>query len=269
MVSVPCSKCKRECSAEFLGTYLLVLFGAGSVIVSSVIRGFDALVFVAGIFGGTVALIILLLGKHSGAHINPAVTIAHAFAKRHRNDLILPYLCFQGLGAVVAGLTLRFFFLNRTVFPADLGSTELARGVNPLYGIGIEAVGTFLLCSAALTATFYVKKPIWQAALVGGTLFCLILLFGPLTGASFNPARSVGPALWAWHWGDEYVYLIGPLLGAALAALLFKQVENAKAILGSRKGGINSSNGELDLPLARCEEVSGCLGRPVPCKSQE
>jgi len=165
MVSVPCSRCKRQCSAEFVGTYLLVLFGAGSVIVSSIIKGFNALLFVAGIFGGTVALVILLLGKHSGAHINPAVTIAHAITKRTRNELVLQYLCFQGLGAVVGALTLRLFFLNRNVFPADLGSTELARGMNPLYGVGIEAIGTFLLCSAALTAALYVRKPIWQAAL--------------------------------------------------------------------------------------------------------
>jgi MIP family channel proteins len=227
MVSIPCSNCKRECSAEFLGTYLLVLFGAGSVIISSVIKGFDALLFVAGTFGGTVMLAILLLGKHSGAHINPAVTIAHALAKRTRNDLILPYLCFQGLGAIVAALTLRMFFLNQTVFPADLGSTELAHGVDPIYGIVIEAIGTFLLCSAALTATFYVRKPVRQAALVGGTLFFLILLFGPLTGASFNPARSMGPALLTWQWGNEYVYLIGPFIGALLAALLFKLVDYA------------------------------------------
>lgn len=198
------------------------------MIISSVIKGFDALVFVAGVFGGTVALVIVFLGKHSGAHINPAVTIAHAFTKKTRNDLILPYLCFQGLGAIVAGLTLRLFFLNSAIFPTDLGSTELARGVSPLYGIGVEAIGTFLLCSAALTATLYVHKPVSQSALVGGTLFFLILLFGPLTGASFNPARSVGPALWSWHWADEYVYLIGPLLGALFAALLFNAIERAK-----------------------------------------
>jgi MIP family channel proteins len=227
-ISIPCSKCKRECSAEFLGTYLLVLFGAGSVILSSVIEGFGALVFIAGTFGGTVGIVILLLGRHSGAHINPAVTIAHAFSGRTRNNLVVPYICFQGFGAIVAGLTLRVFFLNRTVFPADLGSTELARGVNPLYGIGIETIGAFLLCSAALAATFYMQKPTSRAALVGGTLFLLILLFGPLTGASFNPARSFGPALWSLHWDDEYVYLVGPLLGAALASLLFKLVENAK-----------------------------------------
>ena len=228
MVSVPCSRCKRECSAEFLGTYLLVLFGAGSVMISSLIKGFSAFLFVAGVFGGTVALVILLLGKHSGAHINPAVTIAHVFAKRTRNDMVLPYLCFQGLGAVVGALTLRLFFLNRTMFPADLGSTELARGVNPMYGIVIEAIGTFLLCSAALGSAVYVRKPIWQATLVGGTLFFLILLFGPLTGASFNPARSFGPALWSWHWSNEYVYLFGPFLGALSAALLFKLFENAR-----------------------------------------
>jgi len=228
MVAVPCSQCKRECSAEFVGTYILVLFGAGSVIVSTVIKGFGALLFVAGIFAGTVALNILLLGKHSGAHINPAVTIAHALSRKTRNHLILPYLCFQGLGAVTAALTLRMFFLNRTVFPADLGSTELARGLNPLFGIGIEAIGTFLLCSAALAATFYVRKPMWQAVLVGGTLFLLILMFGPLTGASFNPDRSFGPAFWSWHWSGEYVYLIGPLIGAIFAALLFEVVGRAK-----------------------------------------
>jgi MIP family channel proteins len=207
-----------------MGTYLLVLFGAGSVVVSTVIKGFEALLFVACIFAGTVVLNILLLGKHSGAHINPAVTIAHALSRNTRNDLILPYLVFQGLGAVSSALTLRLFFFNRSVFPADLGATELAHGVSPLYGIVIEAVGTFLLCSAALTATFYVRKPLAQAALVGGTLFFLILMFGPLTGASFNPARSVGPALWSWHWVGEYVYLIGPLIGAVFAALLFKAI---------------------------------------------
>ena len=198
------------------------------MIVSSVIQGFAALLFVAGIFGGTVMLAILILGKHSGAHINPAVTIAHAFARRTRSDLVVPYICFQGLGAVVAALTLRLFFLNQTILPSDLGSTELARGVDPLYGIAIEAIGTFLLCSAALSATFYVRKRIKQAALVGGTLFFLILLFGPLTGASFNPARSFGPALWSWHWAGEYVYLVGPFVGAVLAALFFKVVDSAK-----------------------------------------
>jgi MIP family channel proteins len=228
MVAIPCSQCKRECSAEFVGTYILVLFGAGSVMVSTVIKGVEALLFVAGIFAVTVAVNILLLGKHSGAHINPAVTIAHALSRKTRNDLILPYLWFQGLGALAAALTLRMFFLNETVFPADLGSTELARGLNPVLGIGIEAVGTFLLCSAALTATFYVRKPLWQAILVGGTLFLLILMFGPLTGASFNPDRSVGPAFWSWHWSGEYVYLIGPLIGAICAALLFKVIGRAK-----------------------------------------
>jgi len=77
MFSVPFSAYKRECAAEFLGTYLLVLFGAGSVVISSALRGMVALLFIAGVFGGTVALVIFLLGKYSGAHINPAVTPLH------------------------------------------------------------------------------------------------------------------------------------------------------------------------------------------------
>jgi len=222
MGAFPWSSYKKECSAEFIGTYLLVLFGAGSVIISASINGTIALVLVACVFGGTVAFLILLLGRHSGAHINPAVTLAHAFAKKTRNNLILPYVTFQALGAILAALTLRLFFLHRSVMPADLGSTELAVGVTPIYGIFLEAVGTFLLCSAALVATFYVRQPGRQAALMGGTLFLLILLLGHLTGASFNPARSIGPALSSGHWSNIIVYLLGPFLGATFAAVPFR-----------------------------------------------
>jgi len=222
MGSIPCAHCKKECSAEFIGTYMLVLFGAGSVIASTFINGIMSLLFVASIFGGTVALVILLFGKHSGAHINPAVTLAHTFAKKTRTNLILPYLFFQALGGVVAALTLRLLFLNHAIMPADLGATELAIGITPAYGIILESIGTFLLCSAALTATFYVHRPMKQAALVGGTLFTLILLIGHLTGASFNPARSIGPALSSGHWSNILVYLIGPLMGAILAGIPFR-----------------------------------------------
>jgi MIP family channel proteins len=228
MSSVPISVQKRECAAEFLGTYLLVLFGAGSVVISSAFRGTIALLFVAGVFGGTVALVIFLLGKYSGAHINPTVTLSHALVNKIRTDQILPYLFFQALGAIVAAFTLRAFFLNRPVFPVDLGATELAPGVLPALGIIYEAIGAFLLCSAALVATFYVQRRVAQAALVGGTLFVLILLLGNLTGASFNPARSIGPALSSGHWSNIYVYLTGPFLGALLSAIPFRLIERTR-----------------------------------------
>jgi len=229
MVSIPCSVSKRECAAEFLGTYLLVLFGAGSVVISSALGGAIALLFVAGVFGGTVALVIFLLGRYSGAHINPAVTLAHVAANKTRINQILPYLFFQALGAIAAAFSLRAFFLNGPVFPADLGATELAPGIIPLLGVICETIGTFFLCSAALIATFYLQSRIRQAALVGGTLFVLILLFGNLTGASFNPARSIGPALSSGHWSNIYVYLTGPFMGALLSAIPFRLIERDRA----------------------------------------
>ncbi len=192
--------------------------------------------FVAGVFGGTVVLVILLLGKHSDAHINPAVTLAHAFAKKTRSDLQLPYTYFQGFGTIVAAFTLRLFFLNRSVFPADLNSTELAAGVTPINGILFEATGTFLLCLAALATTFYVRKSMRQAAFMDGTLFFLILLLGHLTGASFNPARSIGPALSSGHWSNMVVYLIGPFLGAVFATIPFRLVnddDKSKSLIAS------------------------------------
>jgi len=93
--------------------------------------------------------------------------------------------------------------------------------VTPIYGIFLEAIGTFLLCSAALVATFYVRQSGRRAALMGGTLFLLILLLGHLTGASFNPARSIGPALSSGH-SNIIVYLLGPFLGAVFAAMPFR-----------------------------------------------
>jgi len=121
----------------------------------------------------------------------------------------LSHITFQALGAIFAAFTLRLFFLNRPVMLADLGSTELAIGVTPIYGVFLEAIGTFLFCLAALVAAFYVRQPGRQAALVGGTLFLLILLLGHLTGASFNPARSIGPALSSGHWSNIIVHLVG------------------------------------------------------------
>jgi len=222
MWKLPWSCKTRECISEFLGTYILVLFGVGSIIISGSVNSAARSVFVAFVFSGTVSLAVLLFGKHSGAHINPAVTLAHVFARKIKNGLMLPYITFQALGAILAALSLRLFFLNQTVIPADLGSTELAIGVTPILGIFLETIGTFLLCLTALTATLYVRQPWRQALLVGVTLFTLILLLGQLTGASFNPARTIGPALASGHWNNILVYLIGPLMGASLAAVPFR-----------------------------------------------
>jgi MIP family channel proteins len=225
--SFPCSNCKKECFAELLGTYTLVLIGPASVILLSFVSlaRFDALALVALAFGGTVALMILVLGKQSGSVINPALTLAVASAKLLRRDLIVPYIFFQLVGGILAGLTLRFVFLS-SINTTELGSTKLASGINPVAGIVLESVGTFILASSALVASTRIKKTKYQALFVGTTLSMLILFIGPLTGAGFNPARSLGPSLSSGYFTNLYVYFIGPVLGALAAGLVFRMVRD-------------------------------------------
>ncbi len=171
---------------------------------------------------------ILALGVHSGSVINPAITLAVASARLLKKDLIIPYLFFQTIGGILAGLTLRLIFIS-SASTTDLGATKLATGISPVLGIGFEAIGTFVLASSSLVASTKIKRPKYQALLVGFTLSTLILFIGPLTGAGFNPARSLGPALASSYFTNLYVYFIGPVLGALLAGLLFRRVrENGK-----------------------------------------
>jgi glycerol uptake facilitator-like aquaporin len=206
-----------------LGTYLLVFIGPGSLVVTSLLQlpSMEALAIVAAVFGCTVGSVILVLGIFSGANINPAITVASVLAGAVKRELFIPYLFFQVAGALLAGLSL-FLVFHPFNSSASLGSTKLAVGVTPLEGVVLEAVGTFLLAASALTATFFVKSTTKQAGLVGGTLFVLILLIGPLTGASFNPARSLGPSVFSGYLYGQIVYYTGPFIGAGCAGLVFR-----------------------------------------------
>ncbi len=212
---------KKVYLSEMLGTFLLVFFGPGSVVAASQLglTSGEALFFVAAVFGATVASVILALGRFSGAHINPAVSIGSALAGLLKRELFLPYVLFQVIGGLLAGLSLRVAFGG--ISGTALGSTELAAGITPVEGVGLEIVGTFFLALAALTAASFVKSAVRQGLLVGGTLFVLILLIGPFTGASFNPARSLGPSLFSGYTSGQIIYYVGPVVGAALAGLIF------------------------------------------------
>ena len=216
----------KNCILEFFGTYALVVVGPSSVILLpmlSLSHTPEGLILVALTFGGTVAAIIVLIGEQSGAVINPALALAAASARLLRRELLVPYIFFQIAGGILAGLTLRLIFA-----PAgdstNLGSTELATSIGPLTGMALEAIGTFLLAVSALAATAWIRRKVLQALAVGGTLTVLILLIGPLTGAGFNPARSLGPSLASGYFSNLFVYIAGPIAGALSAGILFRVV---------------------------------------------
>lgn len=231
MPSISWAGYRSECFSEMLGTFLLVFIGPGSVVVASLllpVSSIEALTFVAAVFGCTVGSIIFVLGRYSGAHVNPAITVASVLAGAIRRELFIPYLLFQVAGGLLAGLSLLLVF--RTFqSSASLGSTKLAAGITPLEGVALEAVGTFMLATSALAASSFMKSPAKQAALVGGTLFVLIMLIGPLTGASFNPVRSLGPSVFSDYFSGQIIYLVGPLLGACCAGLIFGMVRKSLA----------------------------------------
>ena len=209
---------------------MLVLMGPGTVAAVSLAPGltaFEALVIIAFAFGATVALVILLLGRISGAHINPAITLAHTIPGKTTLEMFLPYVSSQVLGGLLGAFTVKVLF-SQLGSQADLGTTKLAIGVSPPVGTLLEAAGTFVLAMSGFQASLRIHKKPGEAALIGSALFFIILVLGPLTNASLNPARSLGPALASGYLTNLYVYWIGPLAGGLIAGLVYRFFEKPK-----------------------------------------
>jgi MIP family channel proteins len=219
-----------RCLSELLGTYLLVLIGPGTIAAVSLAQGitpFEALLIIGFAFGATVALVILLLGRISGAHINPAITLAHTIAGKTTLEMFLPYVSFQVLGGLVGAFTVKLVF-SQFGSSVNLGTTKLASGVSVPVGILLETGGTFVLATSGFLASLKIHKKPGEATLIGSTLFVIILALGPLTNASLNPARSLGPALATGYLTNVYVYWIGPLAGGLIAGLVYRFFETPK-----------------------------------------
>jgi len=221
---------RARCLSELLGTYLLVLIGPGTIAAVSLDRSitpFEALLTIGFAFGATVALVILLLGRISGAHINPAITLAHTIAGKTTLEMFLPYISFQVLGGLLGAFTVKLVF-SQFGSSVDLGATKLASGVSPLIGTLLETAGTFILAMSGFLASLKIHKKPGEATLISSALFVIILALGPLTNASLNPARSLGPAPATGYFTNLYVYLIGPLAGGLIAGLVYRFFETPK-----------------------------------------
>jgi len=225
----------RRLLAEAIGTAILVLFGAGSVVAALIVGGgqldYAGLGMVAVAFAIVIAVAIYAFGTTSGAHINPAVTIALAARGRFPVGEVVPYVIAQTLGAVVGALLIVATFGEAAAEGAGTGGTTLSEGVSLLRGIVVEAIGTFLLVTAIFALAVDRRAPGgWAGFVIGLSVACAILLIAPVTGGSLNPARTFGPllvtTLWSGdtEWGDLPAYLIGPVAGAVLAAFAYDLV---------------------------------------------
>ena len=248
----------KEFKGETLGTFLLVLFGCGSVAVSVLFNAHQGLMQIAMVWGIGVTLSIYLTRHLSCAHLNPAVTIAMVISKRMVAKKLPTYVTAQFLGAFLAGLAIYILFSPsisafenaHSIVRGSLESVQTAKMFGEYYvapgstsvvslplAIGAEAFGTFLLVLMifALTEGCNVGRPSDALAplFIGLTVSSIICLIAPLTQAGLNPARDFGPRMVAWIFGwksaafpDQtggffLVYILGPIVGAMLASLFF------------------------------------------------
>ena len=203
----------RALIAEFIGAFTLIFIGAGSDAL-----GVGGLVGVALAHGFVILTFAYAYGHISGAHLNPAVTIALWVGKQIDIINAVGYIAVQLLGAIAAAFLLNF--LIGDVAP-DLGGTVLTDGLSPARGLILELVLTFLWVNAIFNAAVSGKAGKFAPIAVGLTLTLAMLMAHPLTGASLNPVRSLGPAIATGNFADIWLYIVGPIVGGILAAALY------------------------------------------------
>jgi MIP family channel proteins len=210
----------RRGTAEFIGTFGLIFFGAGSIMVGSA-----GLLGVAVAHGLAIALAVTFFGHISGGHFNPAITLAFVVTRRIRAALAGVYWLMQLAGATTAALLLWWIFPAEAIKPVRLGAPLLSGFIGSGAGFVLEAIMTFFLILAVF-ATAVDERGAFKAVAgfgIGLVITMGILAGGPLTGAAMNPARAFGPELVYRVWESyTWIYYVGPAAGGVIAGLLYE-----------------------------------------------
>ena len=215
----------RRAVAEAIAAFALVFAGCGAAVTNATHQGTLGSVGVSLVFGLVIMVMIYATGHLSGAHINPAVTVAFTLTRHFPGRDAIAYIGAQLVGATGGAFLLLAAWTSK---PADLGATvpSVATGTAFLY----EAVMTaFLMFVIIAVATDTRAVGAAAAIAIGGTVGLDALFGGPLTGASMNPARSFGPALASGTWTDFWIYIAGPVVGAAVGAFAYQFIRAERA----------------------------------------
>ena len=206
--------------SEFIGTFALVFAGTGAIVINQVSNGAITHVGIALTFGLIVLAMIYTFGDVSGAHLNPAVTVAFWAAGRFPAAQIFPYIVSQCAGAFAASGLLRFLFHENNTLGATLPAGPAMQSFT------LEVVLTFLLMLVILSVSTGAKEKGITAGIAIGSVIALEAMFaGPICGASMNPARSLSPALVSGNVQYLWVYLIAPTVGAIVATFACRFVQ--------------------------------------------
>jgi glycerol uptake facilitator protein len=228
---MPTPALPRRLVAEAIGTALLAFFAAGAVVAALNVGAEDyaglGMIALATAFG--IAVAVYAFAATSGAHLNPAVTIGLAVVRRFPLAEAAPYVVAQLVGGIGgAFLLVAIFGETEAVDNAAVGLTFVSDGTSQVQALVAEAVATFVLVLAVMSLAVDRRAAAGFAGLmIGLAIGAGILLIGPLTGGSLNPARTLGPLIASGvfdgdtNWDDLWVYVVGPVAGGALAALVY------------------------------------------------
>ncbi len=208
--------------AELIATFMLIFIGTGAATVNE-LTGDITHAGVALSFGLVVLAMIYAVGDISGAHMNPAVTIGFAFSKRFAWKDVTGYIVAQSIGAILASAALKILFMDSKFLGASEPSGTLFQS------LFLEAILTFILMFVVLSVSTGAKeKGIMAGVAIGAVIAFEAMMGGPISGASMNPARSLSPALLTGRLDTLWLYIVGPILGAILAVLVFQGMMTAK-----------------------------------------
>lgn len=215
----------RRTGAELVGTYALVTAGCGAIMVNAETAALGH-IGIAFTFGLVIMVMIAATGHISGAHFNPAVTVAFALTRHFPWREVPFYVGGQTMGAILGALTLRLVIGD----VANLGATLPAGSLGQSFGLEVllTAILMFVIIAVA-TDTRAVGET--AAIAIGATVALDALWGGPISGASMNPARSIGPALVAGIGQDQWIYIVAPLIGAAIGGFVYQWIRQPAAQL--------------------------------------
>lgn len=213
--------------AELVGTFGFFFIGFSGIAAATTLPGSVGPAGIAAGFGLGLGLMIAAFGQISGGHFNPAVTFGLAAAGRFPRAEVIQYWVAQLIGGFIAAVVATILYTNDV---KDSLVTVPGDGVEGWRAVLIEVVAVFLFVSVVITVVSDDSAP-WKGVLapvaIGGFIFTAALTIGPLSGGAFNPARSLDAAIWAAEFGDVWIYIVGPLLGAAIAGVVSSILRDA------------------------------------------
>ncbi|MGI0004698.1 MAG: MIP/aquaporin family protein [Candidatus Nitrosotenuis sp.] len=229
----------RSWFAEALCTFALVFFGPLSVVIAAAAFGpgltLEGILLISFAHGSVIGLMVYSFGHISGAHINPAVTIPMIITRKIGVLNGIGYIVFQCIGAIIAAFSLKMILPElgaKVNYGVQGGPSELL-GKSAMSGFALELVFTFFLVTVIFMTAVHKKAPAGMYGFViGGMVFLLHLVGVPLTGASMNPARTLGPALASGSWEFHWIYWAGPIIGGIIAGLIMNYIFVKKAETG-------------------------------------